>query len=162
MSDFGSLFGGIPHWLAVALIAMVPIAELRGAIPVGIEVYGLSWPAAFTWALVGNIVAVALVLWLLEPASGWLMRQSQTMRRFFDWLFARTRQRMTASFARWGAIALVAFVAIPLPLTGGLTGAVAAFVFSVPRWQAFGLVSLGVFIAGVIVTIVTVGLTSII
>lgn len=161
MFDFAASFASIPHSIAVLLISMLPVAELRAAIPIGISSYGMSWPAALGWSLLGNIFIVAVLLWVLGPVSSWLMRVSTTMRRFFDWLFARTRRRVSTSFERWGALALLLFVAIPLPMTGGWTGAVAAFIFGIPKAKSLLIISLGVFIAGIIVTVLTVGVSAI-
>ena len=73
------------------------------------------------------------------------------MRRLLDRLYARTRRRHTNWFLRLQDLALVALVAIPLPLTGGWTGALAAYVFGVPFRRAIWLITLGVAIAGALV-----------
>lgn len=80
--------------------------------------------------------------------------------KFFDWLFARTRHKFTGQYEKWGELALVIFVAIPLPMTGVWTGSVAAFLFGIPKKRALILVSLGAFIAGIIVTVMTLGVVS--
>ncbi|MFH0951893.1 MAG: small multi-drug export protein [Patescibacteria group bacterium] len=161
MIDYGALFQSIPSELAVLLIATLPIAELRAAIPIGIEVYHLSWPLAVSWSIIGNIIPVIILVWFLEPISRWLSLHSRQLDRFFNWLFARTRRKNLSRFNRWGVMALITFVAIPLPITGGWTGAVAAFVFGVPRRQAIYLITIGIFIAAIIVTTATIGISAI-
>jgi len=143
--------------LITFLIAMMPVSELRGAIPVALQVYELSPFSAFFWAVLGNLVAAALVLLLLEPFSNYLRHNFYFFNRFFTWLFERTRRKHNSKFEIWGALALVSFVAIPLPLTGAWTGAVAAFVFGIPFKKAFPLIALGVLIAGIIVTSACIG-----
>ncbi|MEA3323324.1 MAG: small multi-drug export protein, partial [Patescibacteria group bacterium] len=64
-------------------------------------------------------------------------------------------------FEKWGSIILVTFVAIPLPMTGIFTGAVAASIFQIPFRKAWPLLALGSLISGIIVTLITVGATSI-
>ncbi|MFA5051544.1 MAG: small multi-drug export protein [Patescibacteria group bacterium] len=160
--DYASLFHGLPPGVAVLLIAMLPIAELRLAIPIGLETYGLNVWSTFVWACLGNIAPVILLLLFLEPASRWLMEKSTIFNRFFTWLFDRTRKRFSASAEKYGKfIALMLFVAVPLPVTGAWTGAAAAFLFGMPFKRSLLAISLGVVIAGIIVTIITKGVTAI-
>lgn len=158
--NFASWFQDFPPDIATLLIAMIPVGELRGAIPVAIGAFNLSPLAAYCWAVIGNMIPVVLLLWLLEPVSRWLMAHSKLFNRFFNWLFERTRKKHTKKFEKWGALALITFVAIPLPITGGWTGTVAAFVFGIPFKRALGLIFVGVLLAGVIVTALTVGVTN--
>ena len=136
---------------------MLPVAELRGAIPVAIGIYHLPPVTAYFIAVVGNIIPVFFILKYIEPISKFLMSKSKLFDGFFSWLFARTRRKYNGRFEKWGALALVAFVAIPLPITGGWTGAMAAFVFGIPMKKALPLIALGVMIAGVIVTGLSLG-----
>jgi uncharacterized membrane protein len=78
------------------------------------------------------------------------------MDRFFEWLFARTRKR-SGALEKYGAIGLVLFVAIPLPVTGAWTGSAAAFLFGIPFRKAFPIILLGVMIAGGLVTAAVLG-----
>lgn len=155
MLEYIDWFKGFPKEIATLLIAMSPIGELRASIPIALSVYKLSWISAFLWSLIGNIFIVVLILWLLEPISKFLIRHFRIFDRFFKWLFARTRRKYTARVERWGAVALVSFVAIPLPGTGGWTGALVAFVFGIPFRKALPLIIIGILIAGVIVTILS-------
>ncbi|TSC95945.1 MAG: Small multidrug export protein [Parcubacteria group bacterium Athens1014_10] len=139
------------------LIAMMPISELRGAIPVALGIYHLSIPEAFFYAVVGNILPVFLILWLLGPISNFLAKKSKRAEFFFHWLFERTRVKNHHNFKRWGDLALILFVAIPLPMTGAWSGALAAFIFDIPYWRAISLIFTGVLIAGLIVTLATTG-----
>lgn len=144
--------------LKTLFIAMTPIGELRAAIPLGITHYRLGVLETFLIAVVGNIIPVIIIAYLLEPISKWLSRHSKYFRCFFEWLFERTRKKHSKKFELFEEVALVTFVAIPLPMTGGWSGALAAFVFGIPPKKAIPLVSLGVVIAGVIVTVITVGI----
>lgn len=143
---------GLPHGLAVLIVAMVPIAELRGAIPLGL--LGFDMPAAqtFLWAFVGNMIPVPAIVFALEPVSNWLRRHSRLFDRFFDKLFSRTREKHSWRFERFRDAALISFVAIPLPMTGAWTGALAAFLFGIPARRALPLIASGVAIAGCIVS----------
>jgi len=150
-------FSGLSPEIATLLIAMLPIGELRASIPIALNVYHLSIFSSFIWSVIGNCLAVALVLWLLEPLSSFLSKHFKMFNRFFSWLFSRTRKKHSKRFERWGELALISFVAIPLPFTGGWTGALASFVFGIPFKKAFTLITLGILIAGIIVTFVTLG-----
>jgi len=152
---YADVFSGIPAWLGTMVIAMLPIIELRGAIPVAVEFWDMSYLSAYIWAVIGNMIPIFFILWLLEPVSEWLRKHSKTMDRFFAWLFARTRRKVSRSYERWEDVALLLFVAVPLPITGAWTGSVAAFVFGVPYRRAILLIFGGVLVAGGIVTAAT-------
>jgi len=137
--------------LSVFIISMLPVSELRGAIPMAIGVYHLNTLQAYAIAVIGNIIPVIFILKYIEPISNYLMSKSKGFNRFFTWFFERTRRKYNGKFEKWGALALIMFVAIPLPITGGWSGAIAAFIFGIPFWRALLYVSLGVMIAGVIV-----------
>ncbi|MFZ6035796.1 MAG: COG2426 family protein [Patescibacteria group bacterium] len=159
--DWVSLFHNVPPELATVLVAMLPIAELRAAIPVAIVGFDLPWWSAYFWSVVGNLIPAVLLLLFLEPVAQWLMRVSRFFDRFFTWLFNRTRRKFSSSAAQYGTfVALTLFVAIPLPVTGAWTGAAAAFVFGIAFRRALPALVLGVVIAGAIVTLTTVGAQS--
>jgi len=161
--DWSVLFRGFPPEISTILVAMLPIAELRVALPLAIGTYKLSLFSAFLWSFIGNMIPVFFILWFLEPVSEFLMRNSSFWRRFFKWLFERTRRRFKENSQRYGVIiALILFVAIPLPITGAWTGAVAAFLFGVPYRKAVLSIAVGVLIAGIIVSALYFGTTRII
>lgn len=149
----------MPVELITLIIGALPISELRGAIPVAIGVYNMSALSAFFWAVLGNIIPVIFILLGLDLLiNKFLVHRVYIINRFFTWLFERTRQKHSNKFERWRDLALIILVAIPLPFTGAWTGALAAFVFGVPIKKAFPLIVIGVLIAGLIVTCVTVGI----
>lgn len=142
----------LPPGVAVMLVAMLPVIELRGAIPIGL-LLGLSAWESFAAAVVGNLIPVPALVWLLDPVQRWLAAKFRVFDRFFDWLFTRTRTKHGPRYERFRDLALVSFVAVPLPGTGAWTGAAAAFVFGVRGWRAFGLITVGVVVAGLAVTL---------
>ena len=142
------------------LIAMLPIAELRGAIPIALGVYDLSVPTSYFLSVVGNLIPVVFVLLWLEPVSVFLRKKSKAFEKFFNWLFERTRKKFTKKYEKWGYFALILFVAIPLPVTGAWTGSIAAFLFGIPFKKAFPLIIVGVLIAGIVVTLASLGVLS--
>ncbi len=159
--DWAQVFSGLSPELAVLLISTLPIAELRAAIPVGLTVFDLSVVTTFVYAVIGNMIPVVILVWGLNSGSRWLMKRFYFFNRFFTWLFERTRRQHSRKFEKYGALALISFVAIPLPITGGWTGSVAAFVFGIPPKKSLPLISIGVVIAGLIMTIITLGVSNI-
>ncbi|HOK35218.1 MAG TPA: small multi-drug export protein [Candidatus Pacearchaeota archaeon] len=141
--------------IQVLLLAMAPISELRGAIPVGLTILHLPFWEVFLISFLGNLIPVIFLLLFLEPFANFLSKNFSIFKKFFDWLFQRTRKNITPSIEKYGKKALVIFVGIPLPITGGWTGSVAAFLFDMPFKIAFPLISLGVLIAGIIVSMLT-------
>ena len=156
--DISSLFNNFPPELATFIISMLPVSELRGAIPVAIGVYNLNPVETYCLAVVGNIIPVIFILKYIDPVSKYLMSKSKFFNKFFTHLFERTRKKHNGKFEKWGALALITFVAIPLPITGGWSGAIAAFVFGIPFKKALPLIFSGVMIAGVIVMGLSLGI----
>jgi uncharacterized membrane protein len=140
--------------LLTIFVAMLPISELRGAIPLALA-KGLSWQQAYFFAVIGNFLPVVPILLLLETVSSRLMRYP-VWNRFFTWLFNRTR-RKGKLIERFEAFGLVFFVAIPLPVTGAWTGCVAAFLFKIPLRLAIPAIFCGILIAGAVVTLASLG-----
>lgn len=136
--------------LVVIIIATLPIAELRVAIPVAISTFDFPWYYAFLMAIIGNILPVPFILLFFEAATRLLSRVA-IFERFLNWLFERTRRRGKI-IQKYKRIGLVLFVAIPLPVTGAWTGSLAAVLFGIKFKQAFLSIFIGVIIAGIIVT----------
>jgi len=145
----------LPSEAAVFITAMLPVLELRGGIPLGLIYYDMPVVETYLIAVAGNFVIVPPLLYLLEPVSN-LLRRNRVFDRFFEWLFARTRRRGRL-VERYEAIGLALFVAIPLPVTGAWTGAIAAHIFGVRRRYAAICILLGIMIAGVVVTLASKG-----
>ena len=101
-------------------------------------------------SVIGNMVPIPLILLFMEKFFT-LISRWKLGKRFTDWLFARTRRKGKV-IERFEAIGLTIFVGIPLPGTGGWTGAFAANIFGIRFWNSLLYVFLGVLIAAVIVT----------
>jgi uncharacterized membrane protein len=143
--------------LIIVVLSAFPFFEARYAIPLAINTFGFSHAEAFALGLTGNLIAVVAVLLLLDPISRYLSDRFAIFERFFDWLFARTR-RHSERFERWGALALIPFVAVPLPVTGAWTACAAAFVFGIRFQYALIAITAGMVIAALLTTL---GITTI-
>lgn len=138
--------------LSTFITAMLPVIELRGAIPIAIGKFGLSSTEAFFYATAGNILPNIFILALLEPALSILRRHFKTLNKVVEKIFAKTRHEHSKKFNRYGAFFLFLFVAIPIPGSGGWTGSLIAFLFKVPYKKAIALISAGIITAGLIIT----------
>jgi len=140
----------LPKEYAVIMVGMLPIFELRGAIPLG---FYLNLPIfkTFILAVIGNLIPVIPILFLLKPLSETL-RRFFLFKKFFNWLFEHT-QKKSEIIQKYEALGLAIFVAIPLPMTGAWTGAVAASLFKIKFKYAFWAITIGVLIAGILVTL---------
>jgi uncharacterized membrane protein len=139
------------------LTAMTPIGELRAALPIALLSYKMSIVPAYILSVIGNMIPVFLLLLFWKYFVELLMKHSKTFNKFFTWLFERTRKKFEGKYKKWGKLALILFVAIPLPITGAWTGTVAAWLFDFKYWESIGLIFLGVCISGVIVTLLSLG-----
>src|SRR3989338_10825768 len=109
---------------------MTPIGELRLGIPIG-KTLGLPMSSSIIWALIGNFLVVMILLKILEPITNFAKKHSEFLKKLIEKVFDHTRHKHSKLFIEIGAIALVGFVAIPLPGSGGWTGALIAFIFGV-------------------------------
>lgn len=149
------LWSELPRELVAFLVSMLPIAELRGGIPLALA-SGIEWREAFLICATGNFVPVIPLVILLDPLARFFGRW-RPIDRFLTRLFARTRRRGQI-VERYEALGLMLFVAIPLPVTGAWTGAVAAFLFGVRPRYAIPAIIAGILIAGAIVTLASQGI----
>ncbi len=137
------------------LLAMTPIGELRASIPIALTVYRMDPFMAYIVSVLGNIFAVFLILVFLGTVSKWLSSHFYSFNRFFAWLFSKTRKNHSLKVEKYGSYILPLFVAIPLPVTGGWTASLVAFVFDIPFKKSFPLIASGILVAGGIVVLAT-------
>ena len=149
---------GIPKDYLVMIVGALPIAELRGAIPLALSL-GMPLPKAFILSVIGNISFIIPALFLFEPVSGFL-RKFKIWSGFFDWAFENTKRKADV-IQKYEALGLAIFVAIPLPMTGAWSGVIAATLFKIRFRYAFIAITAGVISAGLIVaTLCALGMMS--
>ncbi|MFW3146027.1 MAG: COG2426 family protein [Thermoplasmatota archaeon] len=149
--------GGIPtwgKWLSTVVIAMLPIVELRGALPAAINVFDLPWGIAIILSIIGNMIPVPFLMLFFEKVEKFL-RRWRIFQRFFDGLFKRTRAKGERKIQVWGDIGLILFVAVPFPVTGAWTGTLVSVLLKLDKWRSFLSIFVGVVIAGFIMTLVS-------
>lgn len=137
------------------LISMVPVIELRGAIPIGVGA-GLNLWLAIAVSIVGNLVPVPFIIIFIKKIFAWLRTKNEKLNSLVTRLEKRAESKSATvqKYAFWGLFILVA---IPLPGTGAWTGALVAAMLEMPLKKAFPAIMLGVLGAGVIVSFVTYG-----
>ena len=140
--------------LCVFFCAMLPIIELRGAIPLGAGL-GLPWWQSFGLSMAGNLLPVPFLLLLWQFALR-LLRRFRLTRRVADWLEARAL-RSRERVENRAFLGLLLFVAIPIPGTGAWTGSLLSSVTGIRFWKALVAIVLGVLGAAVIMTLISYG-----
>jgi len=148
------------RYLWVFLISMVPIVELRGAIPIGIA-WGLDKIPTFVVAIVGNMIPVPFIFFFARKILEW-GKDKKVIGKFCTWCLNkghRGGEKLVQKTGRKGAfIALMLFVGIPLPGTGAWTGTLAASFLDMKFKDAVIAVMCGVLLAGVIMLLASMGL----
>lgn len=147
--------------LLTLIYSALPITELRGTIPVAITVWYLKPWLAFILAVIGNSLPILVIILSLNKIVQLAERYSKFWTKVIEAVFRRTRRKTSQQFEKYGLLALFLFVAVPLPMTGAWTGSIAAWLFGVPARKAFWPIFAGVVVAGIIVTILTVGTAAI-
>ena len=135
------------------LLSLLPISELRGAIPYGLA-NGLSIPTAFVFCVVLNALVCPFVYFFLRTVHG-LFSRIGWYRSFFDKVVERARVKVKSKVDRFGYLGIALFVAVPLPITGAYTGTLGAWILGMDPKKTFLAVLAGVVIAGIVVTVVT-------
>ena len=141
--------------LMTIFISMVPVIELRGAIPIA-TAHGLNFWVAIVCAIIGNLIPVPFIIIFIrkifELMCKWSVKLDKLVTKLED--RAQKKSDVVLKYAFWG---LVVLVAIPLPGTGAWTGALVAAMLNMRLLKAFPAIALGVLIAAVIVSVVTYG-----
>jgi len=148
-------FVNFPEELATFLIAIIPVTELRVSIPLAYKVYGLPAFSAWLYSVLGTFFAMLLILFVLNPVSKILSKYISFFEKFFEWLFEHTRRKADKKMEKYGEWAIFILAATPIPLVGGLTGALAAFVFGIAYKKAIPLLFFGTMVSGFIVLAIT-------
>ena len=137
------------------LMAMVPVVELRGAIPYGV-IAGLSVPEAFILAVLGNLAPIPFLVVFTRKVFEWLRTKSEGLDRIVRKLEAKAdkNKELVEKYEFFG---LMLLVAIPLPGTGAWAGALVAAMMNMRLKRAMPAITVGVIVAGIIVTTLTYG-----
>ena len=144
----------IPPELTIFVISLMPILELRGGM-IAARLLEVSFFKAFAICFIGNMLPIPFILLFIEKIFEWL-RRFKSFEKIIVRLEAKT-ERNKEKVLRYKSWGLLLFVAIPLPGTGGWTGALMAALLGIDFKRSLPIIALGVFIAGVIMSLITYG-----
>jgi len=142
--------GLFPQILIILLISMIPVIELRGALPLAM-ISGVPWYIALPTAIVGNLLPTPFILLFIKKIFKWLRKHTR-LGGLVDKLEKKGTKNIN-KVQKYELFGLTLFVAIPLPGTGAWTGALIAALMDMKMKKAMISLTLGVIGAGVIVTI---------
>ena len=147
-------------YLTMFGLAMVPISELRGAIPLGIG-YGIPWYECYILCCIANLIPVPFILLLIKKVIKWMGGSKFEFFKKVSLWIQNKADKNTDAVNKYGIFGLMMFVAIPLPVTGAWTGALVAAVTDMKFSRAILSCICGVLIAGAIVTLISTGALSV-
>lgn len=142
--------------LATIVIAMLPVLELRVALPFGLAM-GLPTAEAFVLAVLGNMLPVPFIILFIRKIFGWMRGHNPRLRRLAERFEHRAYKKAKVLY-NYELLGLILLVAIPLPGTGAWTGALVAAILKIRIKVAIPCILLGVLLAGVVVTLTVLGL----
>lgn len=144
---------GIPDWLVVFIISLCPILECRLGMFTAIVLLGMNPFVGFVISFLGNILPIPFILllinWIFE-----ILKKVPGINKIIYGLENKTLKKRD-KIDKYGIWGLLLFVAIPLPGTGGWTGALLASLLHLDKKKSFGVIAIGVFIAGLIISILS-------
>ncbi len=146
----------IIKYIGTIIISMIPIIELRGAIPIAVFSFHLTYFEAFILSVIGNCIPIFFIVKYIKPLFNFFGR-FKPFKKIIDYATEKANKKIaenpklqTATF-----FALYLFVAIPLPMTGAWTGSLIANFLDLPPKKSFLPLGLGVLTAGIIILTVT-------
>ena len=147
------------HYIIIFLISMVPLIELRGAIPYAVGM-NCDLAASYIIAIVGNMLPVPIIYFFARKVLLW-GKDKKYIGKFFTFCLEKGEKggkRLQSKAGHGLFIALMLFVGIPLPGTGAWTGTLAASILDMDFKESVIAVMLGVILAGVIMGLASMGL----
>lgn len=153
------MFSFLPKEAFILLIAMIPLIELKGAIPVGISL-GMPMLESFFISYIGSCIPIPIILLLVRPILAHLQTHSKL--KGLVGKITDKNEVNTAKIKKYGSYGLLLFVAIPLPGTGVWSGSLAAALLNLPIKKALPIICFGNLIAGILVMILSHGFAQVI
>ena len=153
----------LKKYILVFLVSMVPIIELRGAIPIAVGM-GLDKLPSFIIAIIGNMIPVPFIYFFARKLLIW-GKDKKIIGKFFNWCLEKGNsagKKLENKTGKSIYIALMFFVGIPLPGTGAWTGTLAASILNLNFKKSIIAATLGVLLAGLIMMAVSFGVFEII
>ena len=150
---FEFLEGTIGAELAIIVCSMIPIVELRGAIPLGALVCHFPWWKTFILAVIGNMIPLPFIVLFMDALLKRLNTSKVKIFNKFANFLNRKIDKNQPKIEKYGFWGLTLFIGIPLPMTGGWTGSLVASFMKMKFWKAMLSAFIGVLMAAVIMTL---------
>lgn len=141
--------------LQLILVTLIPTLELRASIPLGIIVMEMPWFEVVIITFIANILLGPIVYILLHLFVD-IVIKIEFINKIYQKFVIRTQKKIKDKVEKYGELGLALFIGVPLPGSGVYTGALAGFILGVSFKKFFIATVIGVFIAGIVVTIVSV------
>lgn len=145
-------------YLECAVLSMVPVIELRGALPWAIAHSLPAWPS-YALCVICNLLPVPVILLFVKKVLGWMDKRPGLLSRVSGWVEEHAQKRLD-TYYKYKLLGLFILVAIPLPGTGAWTGALVASILGVPAKSAVPVILLGVAAAGLVVLGLSMGVVT--
>ncbi len=140
--------------IQLILVTFIPGLELRASIPYGITVLGMPWIKVVIITFITNILLGPIVYILLNNFVH-IVIKINFFNKIYEKFVIRTRHKIENKVEKYGELGLALFIGVPLPGSGVYTGALAAFILGLNFKKFLIATVIGVFIAGILVTIAT-------
>ena len=148
---------GLPPEGIVAIVAALPLTELRASIPLGIAVFHMSAFQAFLYSLLGNVIPIALLFLCFPWIACFAENHIPFLHRILEKHFSHLEEKHRINYQKYGMIFLIVFVAIPFPGFGVWTGIPLSILFRMKYRYSIPAVFIGIFLLGCIVLFLTEG-----
>lgn len=152
---FIGLFSGINKNVLIFIVSMLPIVELRGGL-IAASILNVEFIKAFIICFIGNIIPVPFILLLIESIFKLLKKWNPT-KKIVEKLESKSLSKKE-QIDKYGYLGLLLFVGVPLPGTGAWTGSLLAVLLNMDKKKSFIFISLGVLMAGIIMSIISYGI----
>ena len=144
----------------VFFCSMIPIIELRSAIPMG-AAFSLPWWQTYLISVIGNMIPVPFILLFIKKIIRWMSNSKVKLFNKTAGFLMRKVEKNREKIEKYSFFGVCLFVAIPLPATGAWTGSLVAAMIDMKFWKAVLSAFIGVLAAGVIMTLISYGIAAI-
>ena len=152
---FVELFGGLNKEVIIFIISLMPILELRGGL-LAATLLKVEFIRALVICVIGNVLPIPFVLLFLEKILN-IFEKWKVTAKVVRWLEKKADSKRE-QIDKYGYLGLILFVGIPLPGTGAWTGTLLAVLLNLNKKKSFIYISLGVLLAGIIMSIISYGI----
>ncbi|PIT88717.1 MAG: hypothetical protein COU29_00500 [Candidatus Magasanikbacteria bacterium CG10_big_fil_rev_8_21_14_0_10_36_32] len=152
-----NFFSVFPRDLAVFLLSMFPVGELKLSLPVGLLVYHLPIWQVVVLSIVGNMIPTTVILFFADRFHCWVEKRSGFFSKRWINTLAKIQKKFSGRYEKYGLIILVLITSIPVPGSGAYAGALAALVFGISVKKSLPCIFSGILLSTLIIILLTIG-----